>query len=64
MIRKRPEYDEGVVRRVARKLYEIFYGSKAYIKPKKKITTTRTIDTETQLKEAGITKKRIRKLRD
>lgn len=32
--RKRPERDEGVVKRVARKLYEIFYGPKAYAKKK------------------------------
>jgi transposase len=69
MTRKRPEYDENVVKRVARKLYEIFYAGKAYkkiIKPKKKkkITTTRTGAVERRLKEAGITKKRIKRLRD
>jgi len=32
--RKRSDRDEDIIKRVARKLYEVFYGSKAYAKKK------------------------------
>lgn len=69
MARKRPEYDEGIVKSVARKLYEIFYGPRAYkkiIKPKrkKKTGTVRTRAIERGLKHGGLTKKEIARFRD
>lgn len=69
MARKRPEYDEKLVKRIARKLRELYYGPKTYskiIKPKrkKKITTIRTKATEKSLKHSGLTERDIAKLRD
>lgn len=55
--------DEKLVARVARKLRELYYGPKTYL-PKKKITTTVTRKTEKGLRQAGISRKRIKRLRD
>lgn len=69
-IRKKSKYDEKMVKKVARKLYEIFYGPKAYIKKefkptgKKKFKTVRTKAVEKGLKRGGLTEKEIARFRD
>ena len=78
MPRKRPEQDEGVVKRVARKLRETFYGKRTYAKKKfppsrgskaargeeKKVRKTkRTKQIEQRLRESGLTEKEIKRLR-
>ena len=60
---KRGVDDERLVARVARKLRELYYGPKTYL-PKKKRTTIATKKVERGLRQAGISKKKIRQLRD
>lgn len=57
-------YDaEGLLKKVRRRLYELYYGPKAYAR-KKPITTTRTKAViKKGLKPAGLTKKEIARLR-
>lgn len=59
----KPTQDEAFIKRVARKLRELYYGPKTYL-PKKKPTTTATRKVERGLKQAGISKKKIKRLRD
>ena len=55
--------DERLVARVARKLRELYYGPKTYL-PKKKRTSLATRKTVKGLRQAGISRKKIRQLRD
>ena len=55
--------NEKLVARVARKLRELYYGPKTYL-PKKKPVTAATKKVEKGLKQAGISKKKIKQLRD
>ncbi len=61
--RPKPTQDEALLKRVARKLREIYYGPKTYL-PKKKRTTAATKKVEKGLRQAGIGKKKIKQLRD
>lgn len=55
--------EEGLLKKVRRKLHELYYGPKAYAR-KKPITTVRTrVLTEKGLKPAGLTKKELARLR-
>jgi len=59
----RPYDEERLLKKVKRKLYELYYGPKAYTR-KKLPTTLRTRAIETKgLKPAGLTEKEITRLR-
>lgn len=60
---KRGVDDERLVARVARKLRELYYGPRTYL-PKKKPVTTATKKVERGLRQAGISRKKIKQLRD
>lgn len=60
---KRGVDDEKLVARVKRKLRELYYGPKTYL-PKKKRTTVATKKVEKGLRQAGVSKKKIKQLRD
>ena len=53
---------EPLMKRVRRKLYEVYHGGNAYM-PKKSMETTRTKTVSSGLKQAGLSDKEIAKLR-
>lgn len=53
---------EPMMKRVQRKLYEVYHGGNAYM-PKKPMETVRTKDVSSGLKQAGLSDKEIAKLR-
>lgn len=61
--RLKPTQDEAFVKRVARKLRELYYGPRTYL-PKKKPVTVATKKVERGLRQADISKKKIKQLRD
>lgn len=58
--------EEALIKKVARKLREIYYGPKTYLPKKPKPTvksTVRTKDITKSLRSAGLTQKEIDRLR-
>jgi len=55
--------EEGLFKKVRRRLYELYHGPKAYIRKKPIVTARTKAITKRGLKPAGLTKKEIARLR-
>ena len=59
--KKRSVQNERLIKKVARRLYEVFYGKKAYSKKRKKPTFTQVLSVEGRLRRAGFPEDKIKK---
>lgn len=65
-VRRKKQREEALIKKVARKLREIYYGPKTYLPKKRKPTvkpTVRTKDITKSLRSAGLTQEEINRLR-